>query len=43
MTPIRNVCFVASLLLVVVNCATLKVLDEQNWDEMLNGEWMVEL
>ncbi|XP_046442699.1 thioredoxin-related transmembrane protein 1-like [Daphnia pulex] len=42
MTPIRNFCFVASLLFTIVNCAPLKVLDEQNWDEMLNGEWMVE-
>jgi hypothetical protein len=43
MTPIRNVCFVVSLLFSIVNGATLRVLDEQNWDEMLSGEWMVEL
>jgi hypothetical protein len=43
MTPIQNVCFVASLLFAIVNGGTLRVLDEQNWDEMLNGEWMVEL
>ena len=33
MTPIRNVCFVVSLLFIsIVNGATLRVLDEQNWD-----------
>lgn len=42
MTQIRNVCFIASLLFAIASCATLKVLHEQNWDEMLNGEWMVE-
>lgn len=43
MTPIQNVLFVISLLLVIVSSAKLKDLDEQNWDQMLTGEWMVEL
>ena len=43
MTPIRYIFLVASLFFVAVTSAKLKVLDEQNWDQMLTGEWMVEL